>query len=114
LLPLLKDPSAAWMRPALTTHGRNNHSIRSERWRYIRCADGSEELYDHERDGLEHRNLARDPGHASVKEELARWLPDTNAPDSPKRGKNAKENKKEKKDEGGKQNKAIPSASDGV
>ena len=49
---ILKDPKAEWERPALTTHGRNNHALRTSRWRYIRYADGSEELYD----------LAVDPG----------------------------------------------------
>ncbi len=57
-MPLLRDPDAAWDRPAVTTHGRNNHAVRSERWRYIRYADGSEELYDHDADPLEWANLA--------------------------------------------------------
>ncbi|MCP5118693.1 MAG: sulfatase, partial [bacterium] len=33
LVPLLKDPKRERARPALTTHGRGNHSIRDERWR---------------------------------------------------------------------------------
>ncbi|HIA19017.1 MAG TPA: iduronate-2-sulfatase, partial [Planctomycetaceae bacterium] len=45
---LLQNPKLPWDRPALTTHGRKNHALRSERWRYIRYADGSEELYDHQ------------------------------------------------------------------
>jgi arylsulfatase A-like enzyme len=83
LLPLLKNPKAEWQRPALTTHGRNNHSVRSEKWRYIRYSDGSEELYDHEKDELEWTNLAGDPKYAQVKKDLAKWLPETNAPDVP-------------------------------
>lgn len=82
LMPLLKDPQARWNRPALTTHGWNNHSIRSERWRYIRYSDGTEELYDHTKDALEWTNLAKDPKYAEVKRDLARWLPEKNAPDS--------------------------------
>jgi arylsulfatase A-like enzyme len=84
LLPLLENPKAAWNRPALTTHGRNNHSIRSERWRYIRYRDGTEELYDHEEDELEWVNLANKPEYADVRKELARWLPAINAPDAPR------------------------------
>jgi len=84
LLPLLKNPKAAWERPALTTHGRNNHSIRSERWRYIRYKDGSEELYDRDKDELEWNNLAGKPGYDEVKKELSRWLPTVNAPDAPR------------------------------
>jgi iduronate 2-sulfatase len=87
VLPLLKDPSAEWSRPALTTHGRGNHAIRSERWRYIRYADGSEELYDHNADPLEWKNLAADPEHAGVKAELAKWLPAKNVEDAPAKGK---------------------------
>jgi len=79
LVPLLKDARAAWDRPALTTQGRQNHALRSERWRYIRYADGSEELYDHERDPHEWHNLANSPEHAEVKARLARWLPKSDA-----------------------------------
>ncbi len=80
-LPLLKNPQAEWDRPALTTHGRDNHSMRSERFRYIRYSDGTEELYDHEQDELEWTNLASDPNYAEVKKQLAKWLPTTSAPE---------------------------------
>lgn len=80
---LLKDPEAAWGHPALTTHGRNNHGVRSDRWRYIRYADGSEELYDHQADPMEWKNLADDPRYAGAKRSLAAWLPRVNAPGVP-------------------------------
>ncbi len=83
LAPLVANTKAAWDRPTLTTHGRNNHAVRSERWRYIRYADGSEELYDHDQDPQEWRNLAGDPKFRNVMAELARWLPANNAPDAP-------------------------------
>ncbi len=83
LVPLLKDPAAPWDRPAITTHGRNNHAVRTEKHRYIRYADGSEELYDEEADPLEWTNLAGKPEMARVKEELAARLPKVNAPDAP-------------------------------
>ncbi|MBI3208331.1 MAG: sulfatase [Candidatus Solibacter usitatus] len=82
LMPLLKNPVANWDKPAVTTYGRNNHSVRSDRFRYIRYSDGGEELYDHHDDDLEWHNLASDPRYAVVKRDLARWLPQTNAPDS--------------------------------
>jgi len=84
LLPLLKNPRASWDRPALTTHGRNNHSLRTERWRYIRYSDGTEELYDHDKDTLEWNNLAGDPRYARVKKQFAKWLPETNVLDVPR------------------------------
>jgi len=95
LVPLLKNPSAQWDRPALTTHGRNNHSVRSERWRYIRYRDGTEELYDHKGDPLEWNNLADKPEWAQVKERLARWLPEVNAEDAPRRGRARTRRKKQ-------------------
>ncbi|MBU6173330.1 MAG: DUF4976 domain-containing protein, partial [Planctomycetes bacterium] len=79
VVPLLKDPSLAWSRPALTTHGRANHALRTERWRYIRYADGSEELYDHQNDSLEWNNLANSPKFRAIKEELSKYLPTENA-----------------------------------
>ena len=79
LVPLLKNPGAEWERPALTTHGRNNHSIRSKRWRYIRYADGTEELYDHSVDEMEWENLAGRAACAEAKEQLEKWLPKENA-----------------------------------
>jgi arylsulfatase A-like enzyme len=82
IVPLLKDPGAKWDRPALTTYERGNHSVRSERWRYIRYQDGSEELYDHQTDEMEWTNLAARPEHAAVKAELARWLPKVDAPEA--------------------------------
>jgi hypothetical protein len=60
-----------------------NHSIRTARWRYIRYRDGSEELYDHDADSLEWKNVA---GKAEFQEELhglRKLLPAVNAPDPP-------------------------------
>jgi len=81
LLPLLKDPAAKWDKPALTTHGRENHTVRSKDWRYIRYADGSEELYDRNNDEMEWNNLTAKQEYAGIKKELAKWLPEVNAPD---------------------------------
>ncbi|MCH7729084.1 MAG: sulfatase [Planctomycetes bacterium] len=82
LRPLLDDPTADWDRPAVTTHGRNNHAVRSERWRYIRYSDGTEELYDHEADPLEWHNLASDEKFDAIRQQLAAWLPKKNVSSS--------------------------------
>jgi len=95
LLPLLKNPGSVRKKPALTTHGRNNHTIRSKRWRYIRYADGSEELYDHNKDPLEWTNLAGDSKYSKIKKELSVWLPNVNVPDAPKIKSRKKRRKKE-------------------
>jgi iduronate 2-sulfatase len=77
---LLENPKAAWDRPAITTHGYQNHAVRTEKFRYIRYADGSEELYDEVADPLEWKNLAGDSNFAAVKKDLGQWLPKANVP----------------------------------
>ena len=84
--PLLADPAAAWDGVGITTYGRNNHAVRTDRWRYIRYADGGEELYDHGNDEYEWTNLASKPEHAELKAELTEHFPTTNVPASPRGG----------------------------
>ena len=86
LRALLVNPKAKWDRPALTTYGKANHAVRSEKWRYIRYSDGTEELYDREKDPMEWKNLASDPRMAPVKAEHGKWLPKVNATEIPSRG----------------------------
>ena len=78
---LLRDPKAKWTTPALTTYRFNNHTVRSEDWRYIRYQDGGEELYDEKNDRYEWTNLASKVEHAGLKAELAKYLPTVNRPD---------------------------------
>jgi hypothetical protein len=66
LVPQIQDATAPRERPAVTTHNRGNHAVRSEHWRYIRYADSSEELYDLRSDPHEWTNLAGRPEHAAV------------------------------------------------
>jgi hypothetical protein len=74
-MPQLRDAAARRDRPAITSHNQGNHGIRSENWRYIRYADGSEELYDMLADPNEWTNLAGRPEHAAVIAEHRQWLP---------------------------------------
>lgn len=83
LVPQLREASAPRPWPAITTHGPNNHGIRTEQWRYIRYADDSQELYDMIADPEEWTNIAADPRHAETIRELARWLPKVNTPPIP-------------------------------
>ena len=71
-------------RPAITSHNRGNHAVRSERWRYIRYADGSEELYDLVNDPQEWTNLAGRAEHAAVIAEHRRWLPKVDVAPAPR------------------------------
>ncbi len=75
LKPLLDDPEASRDRPAFTQVWRGNypgHSVRTERWRYSEWDNGRQgvELYDHESDPHEWRNLAADPTHAKIVDEM--------------------------------------------
>jgi len=64
---LLANPQAAWERPAMTTHLKGNHAVRTEEWRYIRYSDGGEELYNESADPYERTNLASESKQASTK-----------------------------------------------
>jgi arylsulfatase A-like enzyme len=75
LVPLLRNPDLEWERPAIMTMGPGNHAVRTERWRYIHYRDGTEELYDHEKDPWEWTNLAGNPEYNKVIAEHKIWLP---------------------------------------
>lgn len=77
LLPQLKDSSRKRERPAITSHNQGNHGVRSENWRYIRYADGSEELYDMVNDPREWTNLIDDVRYAQIAAEHRKWLPES-------------------------------------
>jgi arylsulfatase A-like enzyme len=83
LMPQLRNPAAPRLRPAITSHNQGNHGIRSERWRYIRYADGTEELYDHASDPDEWTNLAGSAAHAAIIAEHKKWLPKIDRPPAP-------------------------------
>lgn len=83
LVPQLKDANAKRKWPAITTHNQGNHSVRSERWRYIHYANGSEELYDCANDPHEWKNLANEKEFAKVLQEHKQWLPKVDVPAAP-------------------------------
>ena len=83
LLPQLKNASSKKERPAITTHNQGNHGIRSERWRYIHYADGSEELYDMQKDPNEWHNLASKSEYATIIADHKKWLPKVDLPPAP-------------------------------
>jgi uncharacterized sulfatase len=79
LVPLLNDPEASWDKPALTFVRRGKVlgvSIRTERWCYTEWDEGrmGVELYDHENDPHEWRNLANNPKFADVAKEMKRLM----------------------------------------
>ncbi len=83
LVSQLTNSAAARSWPAITTHGPDNHSVRTTDWRYIHYADGSEELYDERNDPNEWTNLATSPEHASIRSEMSHLMPAKSAAPAP-------------------------------
>jgi len=79
----LHDSQSGRVWPAITTHNQGNHAVRSKRHRYIRYADGSEELYDLIADRREWNNLIGRKATDSIKNDLAGWLPKVDVPAAP-------------------------------
>lgn len=105
-LPLLDSPDAYYAYPALSSYRKTggigscypHHSIRDERWHYIRYQENNdgtfatsfcdslnrsfeEELYEigvqRQTDPYEWNNLADDPDYAPVIHYLEQWMPDS-------------------------------------
>ncbi len=80
LAPLLRDPSAAWERPAFSVLGNGAtdtiraRSVRTERWHYMDYGAGATLLYDHQNDPNEYRNLSGAPQHAAVEAQMKALL----------------------------------------
>jgi arylsulfatase A-like enzyme len=77
--PQLVNPSSP-RGAAISSYGEGNTSIRTQRWRYIRYENGSEELYDHKVDPDEWNNLANKPEHAETKQKMAQMIPSDQHP----------------------------------
>ena len=77
-LGLLKDPDQSWKEAAFSVVSRGRarlgESVRTDRWHFIRWPDGSLELYDHQTDPGERRNLAGDAGHRDLVREMTKRL----------------------------------------
>jgi uncharacterized sulfatase len=73
--PILANPDRQWKKAAYTSHGPENHSLRTERWRYTEWGGPEKaELYDHDNDPGEFTNLADDPKYAETVTELHKLL----------------------------------------
>jgi uncharacterized sulfatase len=78
LVPLLREPHAAWEQPARSeTSDPEGRSLRTERWRYSEWpgAEGGALLFDEEIDPGEERNLAGEPDQRERIAELRARLP---------------------------------------
>ena len=80
LVPWFDNQDMPRKRPAITSWGRGNYTVRTRDWRYIRYFDGTEELYHNKEDVQEWNNLADDPKFAARKKQLKKFLPKKEAP----------------------------------
>ena len=76
---LLQFPDSSWDKLALSTIEYGNHAVVSDRYRYIRYYDGTEEFYDHDNDPNQYNNLAEETQlggqYYEIKQEMADWIP---------------------------------------
>jgi arylsulfatase A-like enzyme len=72
-LPQLKDPESEGKAGAFCQFG-NGRTVRSLQWRLIERNDGSDELYDHQKDPGEFWNVASRPENAGVVTQLHAML----------------------------------------
>lgn len=78
VVDVLKQPSSAQDRSVLLSGMKpNEYAIMNQDWRYIRYADGTEELYDVRKDPNEWTNLASNPEFDTIIAKLASEAPET-------------------------------------
>jgi hypothetical protein len=63
----------------LTTYGKDNHTLRTRQYRYIRYANGDEEFYVHADDPNEWHNQAGNPEYRLIMDKLKSQMPQANA-----------------------------------
>jgi iduronate 2-sulfatase len=73
LLPTLRDPSISPRTNALSLN-RGSHSLRTDRWAYMKYKNGDEELYDMIKDPAQFSNLAKKEEYQSTKTQLLNQL----------------------------------------
>ena len=79
LKKLLDDPTLPGKKAACTQVIRDGgkimgRSIRTDRWRYTEWGNQGAELYDHDNDPREHKNLADDADFAKVVQDMRKLL----------------------------------------
>ncbi len=85
IAPLLRDPQAPWTRPAYTVvqrAGGLGRCLHDERFRYTEWGEEGKngiELYDHNSDPNEYRNLVDDPAFADVRKRMRATMAAVNA-----------------------------------
>ncbi len=73
-IPQLRSPAQFRARPAFSSVYIAHRSVRSSRYRYIRYSNDEQELYDHQVDPNEWRNLIGIPEFEEIRRDHRRWL----------------------------------------
>jgi len=87
-VPLLRNPERPWKKAALTvvSRGKNidatkkldatqmGRTVFNGHWRYTQWPDGTSELYDHDSDPFEYKNLATDVAQSANRQEFKSLL----------------------------------------
>ena len=73
LLPTLRDPTISPRTNALSLN-RGSHSLRTDRWAYMKYKNGDEELYDMIKDPAQFSNLAKKKEYQATKTQLLNQL----------------------------------------
>lgn len=75
LRPVIEDDAYEREQPSMTFFINGSVGMRSKDWRYIHYYDGTEELYDSNKDPREWNNLAGNKEYKHVIEDFKKWLP---------------------------------------
>lgn len=75
LAGLIENPNQSWKHAALSFYGQGNIAVRGERYRLIQYEDGSQELYDMQKDPNEWNNLAKSSNYEEVIISLTSHIP---------------------------------------
>ena len=75
LIPLLNNPELKTNRKVITTYDFADYSLRYNNWHYINYVDGSEELYNLEKDNEEWYNLAYEKEYLNLINDFRNEIP---------------------------------------
>ena len=71
---LIDNPKAKWDYPGITIT-QDGTSVLLGKWHYMITVDGTEQLYNIEKDPLEWENLILDKSYKSIVDNLSKWVP---------------------------------------